>query len=88
MWALFSDTIPDIRAALLVDNSASVEAIRNSLADTLGAAGPNDTVIISYSDHGSHDHRIAAYDTSLNSLADTCISMKELAMLFKNHKQK
>jgi helicase len=88
LWALFCDTIPDIEATLLSDEDATAAAIRQALDDTLGAAGPDDTVILSFSGHGTHDHRIVAHDTVLNSLADTTISMEELATRFKESKAK
>ncbi len=59
------------------------DAIRQALADTLGAASEDDTVIFSFSGHGSHDHRLAAADTILADLHNTSIPMDELAALFK-----
>jgi len=88
LWALFCDTISDIEANLLIDENATTAAIRHALDETLGAAGPNDTVILSFSGHGSHDHRIVTHDTALDSLTDTTISMEELATRFKESKAK
>jgi helicase len=88
LWALFCDTIPDIEAKLLTDENATTAAIRYTLDETLGMAGPDDTVILCFSGHGSHDHRIVTHDTALNSLADTTISMEELATRFNESKAK
>lgn len=88
LWALFCDTIPDIEAKLLTDEGATTTAIRHALDEALGTAGPDDTVIISFSGHGSHDHRIVSYDTALDNLADTAVPMEELATRFKESKAK
>lgn len=41
LWTLFSDSIPDITAALIVDADATVERLRRALDETLGVAGPD-----------------------------------------------
>jgi replicative superfamily II helicase len=87
-WALFSDTLPDIQAELLVDNDATVENIRKAIAQSLGAASPDDVIILFYSGHGSHDHRLATHDTKLTDLANTTISMQEIADSFKKSRAK
>lgn len=83
LWALFSDTIQGIRAELLVDQHASVAAIRQAIANTLGAAGPDDTVIFAFAGHGTKDHRLVAHDTLRSALADSSLPMHELAAAFK-----
>lgn len=83
IWALFCDTIPEIEAKLLVDDKATTAAIRSAFDETLGAAGPDDTVILSFAGHGTHDHRIVTHDTAIDTLADTAISMAEIADRFK-----
>ncbi|MBV8855352.1 MAG: DEAD/DEAH box helicase [Acidobacteria bacterium] len=88
LWALFYDTIPDIEARLLTDEAATAVAIRAALDDTLGAAGPDDIVILSFSGHGTHDHRIVTHDTALDTLADSTIPMEELAIRFKESRAK
>ena len=62
MWALFSDTVPSIDARKLENGEATAKAIRRALDETLGAATPEDTVIVSFSGHGSRDNRLVAYD--------------------------
>lgn len=83
LWALFSDSLPDLDPALLVDKRATASAIRDALDATLGAAGPDDTVVLSFSGHGTHDHRLVAHDTSLDDLGASAIPMQELADRFK-----
>lgn len=83
LWALFSDTMPEIDARLLINADADVNGIRQALRETLENATSDDTVILFFSGHGSHDHRLAAHDTSLGDLENTTIPMQELADLFK-----
>src|SRR5216684_6154222 len=88
IWALFCDTLPGIEAKLLIDDKATTATIRQTLEATLGAASPDDTVILSFSGHGTHDHRIVTHDTTIDALADTAISMEEIANRFKLSKAK
>lgn len=83
LWALFSDSIPSIQARLLVDDQATIDALRGSLQETLGAAGLEDTVIVSFAGHGSRSHRLLAHDTDASHVAKTSLSMGELADLFR-----
>jgi len=83
LWALFSDTIPEIDARLLINADANVHSIRQALRETLENATSDDTVIVFFSGHGSPDHRLTAHDTSLVDLPNTTIPMQELADLFK-----
>lgn len=86
LWALFSDTISDLDATLLVDEDAHVAAIRHAIHTSLGQAEPDDIVLFSYSGHGTHDHRLVAYDTDCDELAPTTIGMDELAEKFRSCK--
>ena len=88
LHALFSDSLPDSNPALLIDDQATTTNIRAALQGTLGRATSDDVVIFSFSGHGSHDHRLAAFDTKLSDLANTSIAMDELAELFKSTKAK
>jgi helicase len=88
LWALFSDTLPDIQPSLLTGKEATTEAVRRSLDATLNAATPKDTVVITYAGHGTRDHRITAYDTAKDSYLDTTIPMAELAQKFRESKAK
>ncbi len=88
IWALFCDTIPEIEAKLLVDDNATTAAIREVFEESLGGAGPDDTVILSFAGHGTHDHRIVTHNTAIDALVDTAISMEEIANRFKLSKAK
>jgi len=85
---LFADSFPGSNPTLLIDGAATAANIRKALQDTLGAAAPDDVVIFSFSGHGSHDHRLAAFDTTLSALTASSISVEELAELFKSTKAK
>ncbi len=83
LHALFSDSVPEGSFELLIDDRATVANIRQALQNTLGKAMPDDVVIFSFSGHGSHDHRLAAFDTRLSDLTNTSIGMDELAESFR-----
>jgi replicative superfamily II helicase len=88
LWALFQDTILEMRSQLLVDAAATSKAIRESMDNSLGSAGPDDTVIVSFSGHGSPDHRLVTHDTERARLAETAIEMAEVARRFKESNAK
>ena len=79
MWALFSDSVPDLRARRLLDGEATAASIREALDETLGAAGPNDTALFFFAGHGSPYHQLAPHDARLDALAQTTVPMDELA---------
>lgn len=83
LHCLIRDSIPDVQAQLLCDEQATASAIRNAIQSSLGVAGEDDTVILSFACHGSQDHRIIATDTRLDDLAGTSIPMAELAEAFR-----
>src|SRR5258706_11338876 len=72
LWALFSDTLLGLDASLLVDEKATMATIAYAIDTALGEAGSDDVAILSFSGHGSHDHRLVtealerlpAHDTS------------------------
>lgn len=87
LWSLFTDTFPDTQLKLLVDEQASNLAIQNAIVNTLGKAETDDIAIITFSGHGTQNHRLVAYDTSTdNHLNQTSISMEFLAEEFKKSK--
>lgn len=88
LWALFSDVIPDIKADLLVNENATCERIKKTLKENLGSAGADDIVIFSFAGHGTRDHRLVTYNTVKESIADTTVSMDDIATLFKTSKAK
>ena len=88
LWALFSDTIPHIEATLLCNEHATSENIKNHLSTLLTSATGEDTIIVSFSGHGTHHHRLVVNNTSKLALDDSTIAMNELADLFKNSQAK
>lgn len=86
LWALWQDTLPDTAPVRLVDEEATYDAIETLLAQTLDAATEHDTVLLTFSGHGTHNHRLVAHDTSLADLAGTTISMASLAERFRRSK--
>ncbi len=88
LWSLFSDTISDLQATLLLDEEATRDAVRTALQTILTTAGADDTVIISFSSHGTRDHRLVIYDSDMAQLPASTIDMGELAAAFKTTKAK
>ena len=86
LWALWQDTLPDTAPVLLVDEEATKAGIGELLAQTLDAATEQDTVVLTFSGHGTHTHHLVTHDTNLENLADTTISMATLAERFRNSK--
>lgn len=83
LWALFSDSIPDLAARLIVDDAATHSEVTNAILGTLGGAAPDDVIVISFSGHGSPDGNLVMYDTESGNLAGTALSMNALAEAFK-----
>ena len=88
LHALFSDNLRGEAPELLVDEQATLENVRASIVRTLGDATVDDVVVLSFSGHGSHDHRIATTDTNLADLNNTTLGMDELANAFSQSKAK
>ena len=86
LHALFTDSIPEANSKLLIEHDATVANIRDALRETLDSATESDVVVFSFSGHGSHDHRLAAFDTALADLTDSSIGMDELAASFRTTK--
>ena len=79
LWCLFTDSIPDVNATILCDEDASVAAVRKAITTTLKNAAADDTVVFSFSGHGTPDHRVVLHDTRREALHETTISMIEIA---------
>ncbi len=86
LWALWQDTLPDTTSVRLVDEEATCVRIEELLIQTLDAATEHDTVLLTFSGHGTHNHRLVAHDTSLAELAETTVSMASLAERFRRSK--
>lgn len=83
LWALFTDTLPDLSARLLLDQEATKEAVSQATLQALESAADDDVVIISFAGHGSPDGCLAFYDTQSTDLTGTTLSMTVLADAFK-----
>lgn len=84
LWALFTDSIPDLSARLLVDETATYETVREGIFNTLGTAAKDDVVVIFFAGHGTPDGRLVLFDTQVSNLSATAISMADLAQQFKH----
>jgi replicative superfamily II helicase len=77
--SLFEDTLGgEVRTIL--DQDASRAAIVDAITD-LQSADSDDLVVIAFSGHGTEDHRLVPVDADINDLADTSISLDEVASL-------
>jgi helicase len=83
LWALFADSIEGVSATLLVDADATLNRIRQVLDETLGGASEDDVVILTFSGHGTHNHRLVAHNSEFNALDLTTLPMHELAEKFR-----
>lgn len=83
LWAVLSDSIDGLEAPLITNQSATLDAFRGALDATLGAAGPNDVVMLGFAGHGTQDHRLVLHDTAVEDLPNTTLGMDELAQRFR-----
>ncbi len=83
LWALFTDSIPNLSGRLLLDHQATRTNVYEAIVGTLSKAQPDDIVIISFAGHGSPDGSLIMYDTEIGNLATTAIPMLEVADAFK-----
>ena len=88
LWALVSDTMPAVASRLIVNADATTATIRAALQETLASASEDDTVILTFSGHGTRSQRLVTHDTSRTNLDSTTIGMDELATAFKASKAK
>lgn len=86
LHALFTDTFDGLTPILLLDQDATVAAVRHSFQSVLEDAEPDDVAIVSFSGHGTRDHRLVLHDTSKSDLPVSTIDMAELAEHFKRSK--
>ena len=83
LWAMFSDSLEDLNASLLVDSQATRAGVDALLAGTLDAAGGDDVVLLSFAGHGTPDHRLVMADTQYDAVPESTINMGDLARRFK-----
>lgn len=80
LHALFSDNLGET-GICLTDAEATGAAIRKCLGELGSLSTPNDLVVVTFAGHGTTTHQIAAYDTKLDDLETTAISLQELTDL-------
>lgn len=83
LWALFTDTVPDLSTRLLVDDFATHLSARESVFASLANATPDDVVVIFFAGHGTPDGHLVLHDTNVKDMSSTAIAMAELATKFK-----
>ncbi len=88
LWSLFKDSIPEMSAKLLINENATTQAVLDMMSETLSSAGPDDTVVVFFSGHGTRNHRLVMYDTQIEHPFDTTISMEKIAELFRESNAK
>jgi len=88
LFTLFSDSINELNAELITNHEASLSKVEWCLRDSLGNAGPDDTVIFFFAGHGTHDHHLVCFDTDITQLASTTIPVDSFAKYFKESKAK
>lgn len=75
--ALFEDTLGG-EVQSLVDGEATQLAIADALAG-LASGSEDDLVVVSFSGHGSNDHRLVPVDAVPGDLPTSCMSLESLA---------
>lgn len=88
LWALFTDSIENLTARLMVDEIATYAEVSQAVLGTLSAADENDVIIITFAGHGSPDGNLVLYDTNSADLAGSALAMIDLAEAFKATKAK
>lgn len=77
LGSLFTDTL-DGDFDIVLDAEATQDEIRARLT-ALEASVEDDFVIVSFSGHGTDDHRLVPVDADVDDLSGSCISLEELA---------
>jgi helicase len=88
LFALFADSIAELSTELLVDEEATLEHVDVALYRSMDSAREDDVVVLTFSGHGTHDHRLVTYNSVVDRLGDTTLSMDDLARRFKVSKAK
>ena len=83
LYSLFSDSLKEINSSLILDKNANYQTLSSKLIKTLNEATNNDNLIITFSGHGSNNHRLIASDTSIKDLDNSSIDMSDIAESFR-----
>lgn len=81
---LFQDSLPTLQAQTLVDADATLQRVEKALKDVLCSATKEDTVIVSFSGHGTRDHGLVCFDTESTNLGSSTLPMASLADWFRD----
>lgn len=82
LYSLFSDNLQgDFH--LMYDENATRDSIEIKINE-LSTCSAEDIVIFSFSGHGTTTHELVSYDTNINDISSTTISLDTLAEWFKN----
>lgn len=84
LWALFKDSVDGIQDKRLLDDDATMAAIREGLDASLGVATRDDTVIVFFAGHGTPGHQLVPFDADRRAVDQTTIPMHELADRLKS----
>lgn len=71
LWALFTDNIDNLLTRLLLDQTATFSAVKDTIFGTLNSGEKDDVVIISFAGHGSPDGSLILHDTLKSNLPGT-----------------
>jgi helicase len=80
LGSLFADNSDNAEVRFMLDDEATGGNIIGAV-QALAHANEDDLVVISFSGHGTDDHRLVPIDVDVNDLAGTCISLDDLADL-------
>lgn len=83
LWAVLSDSIQGLEAALITNGDATLAAVEAALDGTLGAATEDDVVLLGFAGHGTPDHRLVVADARADDLPSTTLEMARLAERFR-----
>ena len=83
LWALFSDTIKEFSARLLVNENATQAGVSKAIIGGLATAEDEDVIVISFAGHGSRDGGLVLFDSDPGDLSGTTLPMAAVADAFK-----
>ena len=77
LGSLFEDSLDGQFKTLLDDNATRANILQE--LEALATASADDFVIVTFSGHGTDDHRLVPADVDVADLPDSCVSLDELA---------
>ena len=73
LYSIFKDSFPQEDIHFLIDEDATKDKVLDAFVNNLANSTEDDTVILFFSGHGTKDHRLVLYDSSIEKLQDTTI---------------